>query len=249
MKRMIPLIICAALIVSSLSGCVAVNFMGRSYNSTTVTGTGDKESYEFTVGDYSAIRVEGYCDVWYYSAPSDIVTLEVQPNLREYFTVEVVNGELIVRTPRGVNINTPKTPVLMISTPVLESLTIEGFSTFTAYDKITGESFTLTLGGRGNGRAELDVDTLSVDMAGMGNFELSGRADSAGLNMSGAGNLNALALQTRDANVTIAGMGTVRISCSDNLTVDAGGMGTVEYRGSPSTNINTGGMVSIKRVD
>ena len=197
MKRIIPLTFCAtlfaAIISLGLSGCVIVN--PTDFN--TVSGKGNPEKYVLRVGEYNGIRIEAYCEILYYSAANDTVILEVQPNLRDYFVVEVIDNELIVRTTRRISYGSGKTPVLTVSTPVLNRLDIEGAATFTAYDKISGDSFTLGLTGAGKSKAEVDVGNLHVYISGAGNLELSGLADIVKLDLSGAGELNALSLQSR----------------------------------------------------
>jgi len=244
MKKIILFALCA-MIMLSVSGCVVAGFS----NVNAVSGRGNLEKYEFRVGDYTGIRIEGFCNINYHAAPSNTVTLEVQPNLREYFVVEVVGGDLVVRTTRRVNVSSGRTPVLTVSTPTLNRLSIEGAGTFTAHDKITADSFDLSLLGAVSGKAELDVRNFYIDMSGAGRFELSGVADTADIRTAGAGELNALSLQTRTATINFSGVGSAKISCSENLSIDANGTGSVEYRGSPHINLRQSGFVSIKQVN
>ena len=101
----------------------------------------------------------------------------------------------------------------------------------------------------GNGRASLDVNNLSVNVAGASDFTLTGNAEKAYFTLAGAGRIEALELQTQTTNVNLAGAGTVRISASEKLTISAGGVGTVEYRGSPTLDISRGGLVSVRNVN
>ena len=247
MKRFVthilPALALAAAIVS-LSGCVSL-----IADFSAVTGRGDLQSYEIKTGEYSRIKVDGYCEVRYFASPSDSVTLEVQANLREYYVVEVVNNELVLRTTKNVNFGNDLIPVLTVSAPSLDRVAIEGAGNFTTYDKIEADTFDFIFSGAGESNAELDVNRLLVDISGAGSIEISGRADTAVLKFSGAGELEALPLKTREAEIDISGIGTVRISCSEKLTVNASGMGTVEYKGSPSIDISRGGMVSVKKID
>ena len=248
MKKKLLLALCrviiAVLVVTGLSGCVFVSLSDFG----TMTAKGAREIYEFKVGEYTGIKVEGYCDVRYYAAQSDTVALAVSPNVLEYYTIEVINDELVVRTSKRINFSSKNSPVLTVSTPVLKRLSIEGAGTFTTQDKITAPSLAFILRGAGTARAELDVDNLYSELSGAGELELSGRADTADLNLSGTGDLDALSLQTREATVSLSGAGKIRVSCSDNLRINADGMGEVVYRGSPKININKGGMVSITQV-
>ena len=236
--------LCAASFALFFTGCFIVNFSDFD----AVTGRGNPETYEFRVASFTNIRVEGYCEIHYNSSPSNIVTLEVQPNLREYYSVEVVNDELIVRTTRRISSNQNRTPVLTISTPTLNNVNFSGAGTFLAHDKIIADSLTLRMSGAAKIMAELEVGDLNVDMSGAGSFELSGSADTANVFMSGAGEIDSISLQTREAWIRLSGTGTVRISCSEKLTVNASGMGSILYKGDPSVDLNRGGMVSVRRL-
>jgi len=245
MKKIIPIALCIAFAAACFTGCVVMNIS----DSSTVTGRGNPEKYEFQVGQYNGIKVDGFYNIHYHAAPSDIVTLEIQPNLLEYFVVEVRDGDLVVRSTRRINFGSRRGPVLTVSTPVLNRLTIDGASTFTAHDKITSDSLTLVLRGAGSGTAELDVENLSANISGAGKIELSGRAATADLNLAGAGDLNALSLQTQDATINLSGAGSIRVNSSDSLSINANGAGSVLYRGSPRISQNTSGVVSIRQVN
>jgi hypothetical protein len=243
MRKTILIVLCA--FVLFFSGCVVVNYTDAN----AISGKGTPEKYVINVGQYDGIKAEGLCEIQYYASPSNTVTLEVQPNLREYFEVEVENGELIVRTTKRINYNSGKTPVLTVSTPTLNSLTIAGACTFKTIDKIKTDTFYLEISGAGEGKAELDVNRLKTNMSGAGSFELSGKADNADIKVSGAGELKAFSLQIREASVNFSGAGAIRISCSEKLSIEASGAGTVEYKGSPILSVNTRGAVSIKKAN
>jgi len=252
MKRIF--LIAISLITISFSGCFVINLADVN----TPKPHGKQEVYTFLVGEYSGIHINGYCDVNYYSAPSDAVTLKVQPNLLEYFVIEVVDDILYIRTTKRINFGSWQNPLVTVSVPVLNSLTIDGFggaggfgstSTFTAVDKITSDMLQILIRSAVTSRAELDVEYLYVNVFGASKLELSGNANNANIRVSGAAELNALALQTSDTVIDLSGAGTIRVSCSDNLEINAEGAGTVEYRGSPRLNQKTGGVVTIRQLN
>jgi len=248
MKKIVTLTLCVLLAAVLLTGCVTVNFSPFSMGN--VTGSGEMETFSFNVDEITEVRVEMLCNIIYYSAPSNTATFEIQRNLQQYISFEESNGVLTVRATRNINFTgTTNTPVLTISTPSLKSLSHAGAGTFTAVDTITGDSFSLNITGAANGNANLDVNSLDVNLAGAGSINLSGKADIADIRMAGAGRLDALELQTRIASINLAGVGMVRISCSDNLSITAGGVGTVEYRGTPSIDTSRGGLVTVRQVN
>ena len=235
----------AVFILMGLSGCVFVGFSELG----SVTARGSREVYEIKVDAYNGIIIDGFCDVRYYAAPSDTVTLEVSPDVREFFRLEVINGDLVVRSTKRINFSSHNSPVLTISTPALNRLTIDGAGVFTAHDKISAGSFTFKLSGAGSCKAALDVHSLNAVISGAGKLELSGKAETADLTLSGAGDMIALPLQTQDTRIRISGAGKVSVSCARDLRIDADGMGTIEYRGSPAVSINKDGLVKIRQVN
>jgi len=253
MKRI--LIITIAIASICFSGCIVVNLGDIN----AAKPEGEQETFEINVGGFSKVNVNGFFDIHYYCEPSDTVKLKTHPNLLEYFVFDVINDELIISTTKRISYGMNETAIVTISTPTLDGLTINGFgrnsggfgsiSSFTAADKITSDSFFITIAGAGGGRVELDVDNLLVDVFGAGKLELSGRAGTSVFNISGAGELDALQLQTFNTTVNLSGAGTISVNCSENLIINASGAGSIEYRGTPHVNLNTGGAVNIKQLN
>lgn len=239
-----------AAFIAMFNACVFVNFTDfNKVTLNTVTPKGNAEIFEFKTDEYNTVRIEGHFQIEYHAAYSDIVTLAVQPNVMEYYSVEVISGELIVRATRRINHNTGNIPVLTISAPVLNRLILDGACFFTTHDKITADSFILLSRGVGSSKIEMDVNNLYTDISGTGNFELSGRADFANLRVSGTGELNGLNLQTQETTVDFSGTGAVRINSAENLSINTSGTGIVEYRGNPRVSLNSSGTTRIRQVD
>jgi hypothetical protein len=245
--KMVVLVLCVGMLAMFVSGCVSINLGGGTGMG--VTGRGDLETFTFNVGEITELRVTLLSNVEFHTTDSNTVTLEIQPNLMEYVTVEESRGVLTVRSTRNINWSRADTPVLTIGSSVLSSVSMTGAGNFTAHDTITVDSFDISFAGAGNGVIDFDVESVSISAAGAGNFTLSGNAENADISLSGAGRVDALELQTRFANVDMAGAGTVRISCSERLVISAAGVGTVEYRGNPSLDVSRGGLVTVRNVD
>jgi len=242
MKKIISFTMCV-LFVLYLSGCVVISIS----DSKTVTGKGSKEKYNYLFDSYDRFRAEGNFEIQYNASPLCSLTLEIQPNLREYINTEVKDGELVVRTTK--QISKSSTPVLTVYAPVLNGLTITGICTFSANDIIKTNTFNLIINGACTGSAEFDVKNLNAVMSGAGDFELSGKADNAEIIMSGAGEIDAFSLQINKASVILSGSGSIKINCSDVLSINANGTGEVEYKGSPTLSLKKNGLVSITKVD
>jgi len=249
MKKTLQSTLCLAMIVTFIvfcfSGCIIVGLT----DSRSVTARGNHETYVLNVSPFNAIKVEGHFLIRHYASHSDTVTLAVQSNVREHIIIEVINGELIARTTRRLSFGSNRAPVLTVSTPVLNRVTILGAGDFIMNDKIIADSLDIIIAGASDGKITLDVNRLSVDISGAGDVELSGNANTANFNLLGAGDIKALELQTVDTTIRLSGAGTVSISCSENLQIIASGAGNVRYRGSPRINQSTTGPVSIRQVN
>lgn len=252
MKKSGIIVLCIVLLIIPMMGCVSVSFGGvNSGLGAGVTGRGSLEIFSFeNMGEIREIRVSILCNIEHFTTPSDIVTLEIQPNLIDYITVTESNGILEVRSNRSINWSSGSNiPILTIGSDVLSRVVLTGAGTFTAHDIIEVDTFDIEISGAANGQADLNVNSVNVRISGAGDVRLSGRADRADLTLAGAGRLEALELQTAVAFVNLAGAGTVRLSCSEHLTIVADGVGTVEYRGSPRRDISRSGLVSIRNID
>ena len=247
MKKILTITLCILLALTFTAGCVSINF--TPVFGSGLTGTGSLETYTFNVGEITHVRVELLCNIVYNSAPSDTVTLKIQPNLMEHVTVEEINGILTVRATRNINITgTGNTPVLTVSTPSLTRVSHTGAGNFTTIDPITTDSFTLDITGAANGKAMLNVNDLTVNISGAGDLTLTGTAETNNISMTGAGRLEALDLETRTTTINMAGAGSVKINATEELNITAGGVGTIEYKGSPSIDITRGGIVTVKQI-
>lgn len=243
-SRIIAVATCMVLAVVLGAGCVSVNFTGFD----AVTGRGEFRGYTYTVSDFTKIETALYCDINYHYSTNTTVSLLIQPNLAELVTVKVIGDTLVVNTTQRISWSGAKAPILNVGTPVLEELSMAGAGMFIAHDIIAGESFAVSLAGAGQALAELDVNLFTANLAGAGSMELTGRADTAVLTLAGAGSIDALDLQVKDADIDIAGAGSVSIGCSDNLLARLNGVGSVEYRGNPSLDVRRNGIGSVSQV-
>ncbi|MDR2571110.1 MAG: DUF2807 domain-containing protein, partial [Oscillospiraceae bacterium] len=143
MKKVLLTVLCIALSAVLLAGCVTVNLShsmmrGFSMSGTSVTGTGTREDFIFDVSQLTSVTVSMFCNIEIYSAPSNTITLRIQPNLMEYIEVNESGGILDVWSTRNINTTSPNNiPVLLISSPALSRLTLNGAGTFTTHDTIT----------------------------------------------------------------------------------------------------------------
>ncbi|MCL2832424.1 MAG: DUF2807 domain-containing protein [Treponema sp.] len=244
-RTIVPLFAAAAFAVLLMGGCVVANISAIDQ----VEPKGVQTVYEINTGAFNSIKASGQFDIHYYAGESDTVTLKIQPNVRNYYSVEVINGQLVARTSGWISFGASDLPVLTVTAPSLKSLVIDGACNFTGHDKISTDTLAFVINGAGICNCELDAASLTAEISGAGKITLSGNASAADYNMSGAGELDALALSTGNAKVKFSGAGRLALNCTGNLDIKANGFGVIQYSGSPNVSLSQNGFVSISRVN
>ena len=213
----------------------------------TVRGTGEMVSRPIQTEDFTAINISGFYHVTYRQARSSSITVEMQENLFEYLQISVENGTLIVDSRRTFRTNGANTPRLYIDAPFLEGIRIAGAVSTGDWDTINAERFSISVAGASEMTIPMEVERLDVRIAGGASLTLSGEVDTAELSAAGAADVSAGRLQTRDADISITGAGSVTIAASDNLNVSIAGAGSVRYIGDPAVTQSILGAGSVER--
>lgn len=245
--RIIALLTVFVLMLSA-AGCVTVGFGNRVTGG--VQGSGVISTTGSKCDDFSKLTIKIPGEL-YYTVGEASVKVELHENLLQYLTISHNNGAVIIDSDRDFSVeNKQNMPKIYVSTPLpLENLRIEGVVDIKEADKITADSFKLTVDGVFSGTLDLDVKNLNVDMSGVGDLTLNGTADNAKIDVSGVGSLKAFGLQIKEADVDTSGVGDVEINCSDKLTADISSVGGVRYKGNPAVYPNVSGVGGLKKVD
>jgi hypothetical protein len=135
-------------------------------------------------------------------------------------------------------------------------------------DRLEVSSLTLVLRGAGEmrfgdlfvdsllisaaGTGEMQISTLSaesleVDISGSGDVHVSGTVEEQAVSITGNGSYHALGLESRIADVTVAGNGDALLHVSDELTAGVAGSGSIEYAGSPTVTEDISGAGTVRR--
>jgi hypothetical protein len=135
---------------------------------------------------------------------------------------------------------------LHISAPELTYLHAAGEFEFRGGDTVSGESFALNVEGSSKIDMDLDVGSLNFLLSGASEARLSGAAEEAQVQVAGAAYLDAEALDTARAAVSVSGAGDVSVSCSEALDVSVAGAASLKYHGNPSVTSNIQGAGSVQ---
>lgn len=204
---------------------------------TVVTGSGNIESEERPVGEFSALALSGSGVVTLEQGDDYSLVVEADDNVLEWIETEVNGDTLNIGFRPGVNIVNPSRAVqYRITAPNVEEIEISGSGSVRA-DQIVVERFQATVSGSG----EVEIGTLTaadvrIVISGSGEVQVSGAAQTQEITVSGSGDYEAGDLASENASITISGSGSATVWVAERMDVNVSGSGDVAYYGNPSIN-------------
>jgi hypothetical protein len=176
------------------------------------TGSGVLKSEVRTVGTFSRIAISGSMTLEVAAGQS--VTVSGDDNLVPLVETTVSGNVLRIRFYDGYA--TSKPLVVKVAVPSLEAIIAWGAAKITA-SGIAGDRFDL----EGNGATKAT---------------LAGRTGHLQVKLLGAGDVDACALETHTAGISITGAGNADVNARDTLDIRIIGAGKVSYGGMPVSN-------------
>ncbi len=253
MKRILSAALALVLLVS-LTGCIGIHWRGGGWggwgSNDRVRGDGDRVTKDFELDDFEKISI-GLLDTRLYltQGPVYSVSVEMDENLFNYIGVDVRGSTLEIDTGRYWLVPQLSADVY-VTLPTLTELDIAGAVEFVSEGMITGDELDIDLSGASSGMLNLDYDEISLEVSGAGSAEVAGRADEFKADIAGAADIKARDLITQNANVSIAGAGSISVHCTGDLDVSIAGIGNCEYFGNPKTvNRSVAGLGSVESGD
>lgn len=202
----------------ALSGC-AIIVAGNDdvqvksvFSSNAVVGDGRLAHDTRAVGNVSAIDVSGPLEVNVRVGPAPSLQVDADSNLLPLIRTEVTGGTLRMWVEGSVRSNNSLR--VSYTVPSLTQVRASG-------------SGRLTI-------SELNGEPLDFSKSGSGSVSLSGRVSQLDLQQSDSGQVNASALRTGDANVTLNGSGRMSLGQvqGNALTANVHGSGSLQASGS-----------------
>jgi len=156
--------------------------------SRTVIGSGDVESEERAVSEFSGVTVTGRCDVDITTGDSYSLVLHAQPQVLDVMTSRVRSGVLHLGFDSNYNVKTHEEISATIIVPSLDFVSITGEGNFV----IRGDEMprlNIVITGSGNVEAYgMEVLDCNISITGAGNCEVSVRNE-LDVQISGVGNV------------------------------------------------------------
>lgn len=181
---------------------------------------------------FSSVSAEGTFDVIVTEAASCSVSIEAEENLLPYITTEIEGTTLRLGIAPFMNLWPTTTFVVRVCAPSFAAVANTGTGNLTAGPFASSAYLTLAVTGTGNAALSGDFNALALTMTGTGGATLSGTTDSLNVTMTGTGSLEAYAMPTPQANITVDGTGGARVTINGSLSCHLDGIGNIEYKGT-----------------
>lgn len=195
----------------------------------------------YTIGSFDRIRVSGPFEVRLVAGASPHARAEGDSDVLDQVEVEVNGGTLTVSM--GINgwgergAAPSAVPVVILSTPRLESATVNGGGRLTI-ENMEGQALKLMVTGSGVIETTgLNARRLEATVVGTGALHLSGEAAKAYLTSNGPAAIDAAALQVDDLTIRTDGAGEARARARYTADVTATGVGRVIVEGTPACTV------------
>ncbi len=159
--------------------------------------------------------------------------------------VEVVNGELVIRSRSGSWFSGwnwhRERAIIDVTVPMLTAATLSGPGDLTI-DRIQARGFGGTLRGPGNlSIGSLETGDVTLTLEGPGDIRVNGRAVTAHVTLRGPGDVKAAGLTVRDATVNLGGPGDISLTATGTVSGALTGPGDIDIRGGARCQISKHG--------
>jgi len=176
------------------------------HGTTTVNGSGDVESMEVSVGEFTGVSVTGECNVDIVIGETQRVELSAQKEILDVMTYQVKNKILQIGFKSGTNVNTSKEISADIVIPEASYVAVTGAGDF-HLEGSEQESLHIYITGSGNVSAfDMEVDDCLIQITGSANCEVN---------------------VSKSLDIQISGVGNIFYKGSPTLTSDISGVGNV----------------------
>lgn len=202
-----------------------------------IKGNGNLMSLTRNTSDYDAVSFAGSFSYVLVAGTEGKIQLEGEENLLPYIRTEVKNGTLVVTTENKINLQTSKNNFIKITVPFqdIESVALAGSGNLWTENTISEALLNVSLAGSGDAKLEVATISIKARIVGSGELVLTGKTNALDVDLVGSGEFKGFNLETYDADVSVAGSGSIDLVCNGHLKARATGSGDVRYKGSPTT--------------
>lgn len=207
----------------------------QNWNKEKIKGNGVQATITRTTEPYDKISTGGSFNVELVSGKEGTITIEGDENIINHIVTEVVGNELKVHFEKDKSYNYKQDITITIPFEEISEISFAGSGNLITKNAINANDFEAKMAGSGNCTLELNAKNIVAKIAGSGNLKLSGTTTELEAKTAGSGDLNCTKLTSENANVAVAGSGSLEVNCTNNLIAKVAGSGNIQYKGKPKT--------------
>jgi len=204
-----------------------------------VMGNGEVAEQTYDLSGFSAIKVAGSMDVFYYQDPNTTsVVLHTDSNLLDCYRIEVDGSTLVISTKEGQNPNPRLKSYVNVTAPAVSSIKLVGSGDCNIPSGVVlDDDFSLAVVGSGDVEASnIECNDFDARVVGSGDIDIySVKAKgNASFTVSGSGDMEVEFLQAQNASASVSGSGDISLGCNIEGDIDArvSGSGDISLEGN-----------------
>ncbi|WP_028063932.1 GIN domain-containing protein [Solirubrobacter soli] len=205
-------IVAGAIVVAILLMLLVDRIFFATSTTSTGTGSGHAATQARSVPPFTTVDLTGANNVVVRVGARQSVVVHADENLLGRVTTSVHAGTLLIDTTPG-DLNAKSPMFVVVSVPSLAGLRLDGAGNISA--------------------SGIANEHLTVAMPGSGVIDATGTTRTLTLTMDGQGTALLRRLVARDANVALAGNGTIMLTATRSLNAKLSGTGAILYGGNP----------------
>ncbi len=251
MQRKIGILLCAAVLAASLTGCVSVGWQGDwgSGWHTGIQPSGTTENRAYTLGDFEALNVAiDSADVAVTLSPGEPgVTIEADTAYLDALDVAVNTGGTLKINSKN---NTVGSVSVKVSVNDLSAIHVHGSTVVNGTGEFSGDELSVIASGASFVGLSGQYNRTSVNLSGDSELKMGGSSEEINIILSGSSEADTLDTAANVVMISASGASCAYVNAEDTLDVQASGSSDIEYTGSARvSSMETSGASSVRRKD
>lgn len=226
--RVLGMIVFLAVILFGLRFCDTLIFQRHKV----LRGDGNVVRKEMQVkAPFTTVEISGSVNAFIRQGSTARIEVMADSNLMEYLVVDFDDETMRIRQKKNLHLSAPVK--LLITTPDLHLIQVEGAAEIHIPDTFSTDRFTLDIRGAAKAHLLMNCHEFNSIISGAGEIRLRGQAHRSTAHINGAGKLAAEKFRVGSQVIKINGAGNARVLVTDTLQATINGAGALEYYGNP----------------
>jgi hypothetical protein len=176
------------------------------------SGSGNRVSVNRPLGEFNHLRLATFARVYIYAGQPQCVTIEIDDNLVDLISTEVVSGTLVVDNRE--EYSSDKGLFIGVSVREFDYLSVFGGGHIEIFN--------------------LSTKLLTLNINGAATLKAVGQVTEEIINIDGVGaDIDLFDITAIRGTIAVNGIGNAKVTTTESLTVSINGVGRVKYKGNP----------------